>query len=107
MLKVKHERECDCVVAGFRWHKRGPSAAVGSLLLGLYDGAGHLQHVGVTASFTDKTRRDLVEFLAPSREGALADPPWRAWAEFEPQPPQRKPGMQSRWSQGKSLSCET
>ena len=53
MLKVKHERECDCVVAGFRWHKNGEGTAVGSLLLGLYDDAGALQHVGVCASFTD------------------------------------------------------
>src|SRR6266511_2648572 len=43
MLKIKHERECDCVVAGFRWHKRGERTAVGSLLLGLYDDAGGLQ----------------------------------------------------------------
>ena len=75
MLKVKHERECDCVVAGFRWHKRGERSAVGSLLLGLYDGAGALQHIGVCASFTDKKRRELVEFLAPYRENALVDHP--------------------------------
>ena len=37
MLKVKHARECDCIVAGFRWHKQGPGTSVGSLLLGLYD----------------------------------------------------------------------
>src|SRR5262244_1028105 len=65
MLKVKHERDCDCVVAGFRWHKKGERTMVGSLLLGLFDDAGKLQHVGVCASFTEKKRRELVEFLAP------------------------------------------
>ena len=68
MLKVKHERECDCVVAGFRWHKKGARTAVGSLLLGLFDDSGALQHVGVCASFTEKKRRELVEFLAPYRQ---------------------------------------
>jgi ATP-dependent DNA ligase len=101
MIKVKHERECDCVVGGFRWHKNGNATAVGSLLLGLYDGTGDLQHVGVAASFTDKTRRDLVAFLSPYRENALVDHPWRSWADASMQ---RMPGMQSRWSQGKDLS---
>lgn len=103
MFKVKHERECDCVVAGFRWHKNGQDTAVGSLLLGLFDDAGDLQHVGVSASFTDAKRRDLVDFLAPYREGALTDHPWKGWADASTQ---RMPGMQSRWSQGKSLSWE-
>src|SRR5215469_6430084 len=40
MLKVKHERDCDCVVAGFRWHKKGDRTLVGSLLLGLFDDGG-------------------------------------------------------------------
>ena len=70
MFKVKHERECDCVVAGFRWHKRGQGTAVGSLLLGLYDGEGALQHVGVVASFSDAKRRELVAFLEPYRKNA-------------------------------------
>jgi ATP-dependent DNA ligase len=104
MLKVKHERECDCVVAGFRWHKKGDGTAVGSLLLGLYDDAGHLQHVGVCASFTNQMRVDLVEFLAPYRENALAHHPWRSWAAAEST--SRMPGGQSRWSQGKDLSWE-
>ena len=64
MLKVKHERDCDCVVAGFRWHKKGEGTLIGSLLLGLFDAAGVLQHVGVCASFTQQKRLDLVEFLA-------------------------------------------
>src|SRR3984885_1440823 len=65
MLKVKHERDCDCVVAGFRWYKSSDGTAVGSLLLGLFDNSGILQHVGVCASFTAEKRRDLAEFLAP------------------------------------------
>src|SRR5262249_34278165 len=104
MFKVKHERECDCVVAGFRWHKQGEGTMVGSLLLGLYDDAGALQHVGVCASFTLEKRVELVEFLAPYRKDALANHPWKAWAAFEPG--QRMPGGQSRWSQGKDLSWE-
>jgi ATP-dependent DNA ligase len=109
MLKVKHERECDCVVAGFRWHKKGERTAIGSLLLGLYDDSGALQHVGVCASFTDKKRRELVEFLAPYRKDALAKHPWKDWAEYEQasgETEHRMPGAQSRWSSGKDLSWE-
>src|SRR5450432_1154745 len=110
MLKVKHERECDCVVAGFRWHKGSEKTAVGSLLLGLHDDAGALQHVGVVASVTAEKRRELVEFLAPYREGALDGHPWRSWAEAQVDAgegaPQRRPGAGSRWSQGKDLSWE-
>jgi ATP-dependent DNA ligase len=109
MLKVKHERECDCVVAGFRWHKRGQKTALGSLLLGLYDDHGNLEHVGVCASFTDAKRKELVSFLAPLRENALEAHPWRAWAEAQlPEEAEmhRRPGMVSRWSQGKDLSWE-
>jgi ATP-dependent DNA ligase len=107
MLKVKHERDCDCVVAGFRWHKGSEQTAVGSLLLGLHDDAGALQHVGVVASFTAEKRRALVEFLAPYREAALEGHPWRAWAEWDHgEGAQRRPGAGSRWSQGKDLSWE-
>ena len=106
MLKVKHERDCDCVVAGFRWYKKGEHTAVGSLLLGLYDDGGGLQHVGVCASFTEERRRELVEFLAPYRRDALAAHPWKAWADFSGWEGQRMPGGQSRWSQGKDLSWE-
>jgi ATP-dependent DNA ligase len=102
MLKVKHERDCDCVVAGFRWHKKGDRDRVGSLLLGLYDAKGALQHVGVCASFTDAKRLELVEFLAPYREDALKNHPWKEWAGENA----RLPGAQSRWSQGKDLSWE-
>jgi ATP-dependent DNA ligase len=107
MLKIKHERECDCVVAGFRWHKKGERTMVGSLLLGLYDDAGSLNHVGVCASFTEKKRRELVEFLAPYRKNALARHPWKDWAEQSGEEADyRLPGGQSRWSSGKDLSWE-
>jgi ATP-dependent DNA ligase len=109
MLKVKHERDCDCVVAGFRWYTKGERTAVGSLLLGLFDDSGALQHVGVCASFSADKRRELVEFLAPFRENALAGHPWRQWAEHVPasgEAGHRVPGGQSRWSQGKDLSWE-
>lgn len=107
MLKVKHERDCDCVVAGFRWHKDAENEAIGSLLLGLYDASGSLQHVGVCASFTKAKRRELVEFLEPYRRDALADHPWRSWAEASGAAEnQRMPGGQSRWSQGKDLSWQ-
>jgi ATP-dependent DNA ligase len=101
MLKVKHERDCDCVVAGFRWHKDGDGTALGSLLLGLYDQADRLQHVGVCASFTAEKRRELVQYLAPYREGALVDHPWKSVVA-----PARTPGGKSRWSKGKDLSWE-
>jgi len=108
MFKVKHERECDCVVAGFRWYKESPGIAIGSLLLGLYNESGALQHVGVCASFSKEKRRELVEFLAPYRENALEDHPWKLWASLDAEngAPQRMPGGQSRWSQGKDLSWE-
>ncbi len=109
MLKIKHERDCDCVVAGFRWHKKGERSAVGSLLLGLFDESGALQHVGVCASFTDKKRRELVEFLASYRNNALAAHPWKGWAEQESgggETEHRMPGAQSRWSGGKDLSWD-
>ena len=104
MLKVKHERDCDCVVAGFRWHKNGAGTLIGSLLLGLYDGRGALQHVGVCASFTEAKRRELVEFLEPYRVDALQGHPWAGWAEAMVSG--RMPGGQSRWSAGKDLSWE-
>jgi ATP-dependent DNA ligase len=108
MLKVKHERECDCVVAGFRWHKRGERNAVGSLLLGLFDDSGELHHVGVSASFTEKKRRELVEYLASYRTDALVAHPWKGWADqgHDDASGQRMPGGKSRWSQGKDLSWE-
>jgi len=107
MLKVKHERECDCVVAGFRWHKKGDRTLVGSLLLGLFDDSGALQHVGVCASFTAAKRLELAELLEPYRTNALAAHPWKGWASIdEGAGAKRMPGGQSRWSQGKDLSWE-
>ena len=107
MFKVKHERDCDCVVAGFRWHKGGKGAAVGSLLLGLFDDEGALQHVGVCASFTQEKRKQLVEYLAPYRRDALTNHPWSDWATTDAgEAGHRRPGGQSRWSQGKDLSWE-
>jgi ATP-dependent DNA ligase len=104
MIKVKHARTADCVVAGFRWHKSGKDA-VGSLLLGLYDDEGVLQHVGVTSSFTTAMRKTLVTELAPLRKDAMRDHPWREWADAAGES-NRMPGAQSRWSAGKDLSWE-
>jgi ATP-dependent DNA ligase len=104
MIKVKHARTADCVVAGYRWYKTGTDM-VGSLLLGLYDDDGVLQHVGVTSSFTMATRKQLVKELAPLRRNALRDHPWAAWATEEAAE-SRMPGGQSRWSAGKDLSWE-
>ena len=108
MLKIKHERDCDCVVAGFRWYKEAAGREIGSLLLGLYNDAGALQHVGVCASFTREKRGELLEFLTPYRANALAAHPWKDWAEAtaDGEAAQRMPGAQSRWSQGKDLSWE-
>jgi ATP-dependent DNA ligase len=104
MIKVKHARTAECVVAGFRWHKSGKDA-VGSLLLGLYDGVGVLQHVGVTSSFTMAMRRQLVKELALLRKNAMDQHPWREWAVATAES-SRMPGAQSRWSAGKDLSWE-
>lgn len=108
MVKVKHERSADCVVAGFRWHRAGEG--VGSLLLGLYDDVGTLHHVGVTASFTDVRRRELVEELAPYRTVDAAGHPWSDMPGSSPagqdRATGRRPGGQSRWSAGKDLSWE-
>ncbi|WP_428265958.1 ATP-dependent DNA ligase [Haliangium sp.] len=101
MLKVKHRRTADCVLAGLRWHKTGPGELVGSLLLGLHDRAGRLHHVGVAASFTAKRRRELAEELAPLRDGAEDDHPWLA-----PDPDLRVPGAENRWSRGKQRDWE-
>jgi ATP-dependent DNA ligase len=106
MIKVKHARTADCVVAGFRWHKNGPGTLIGSLLLGLYDDRGRLHHVGVTSSFTLPTRKALAAELAPLRERALDDHPWKEWADAAQHEFARMPGGQSRWSAGKDLSWE-
>jgi len=110
MLKVKQERDCDCVVAGFRWYRKGDRPAIGSLLLGLYDDSGVLQHVGVVGSFPLETRYEFVNFLKPYRKNAHVNHPWRSAFEDEDSTAgdvsRRRPGGQSRWSQGKDLSWE-
>jgi ATP-dependent DNA ligase len=109
MIKVKHSRTADCVVAGFRWHKQGAGTMVGSLLLGLYDDDGTLHHVGVTAAFTHAVRRQLALLLEPLRKDALAEHPWRDWASAMAEASakmQRRPGATSRWNRGKDLSWE-
>jgi len=105
MLKIKHIRSADCVVAGFRWYK-DTTDAVGSLLLGLYNDAGSLQHVGVTSSFTMAVRKKLAVELEPLRRDAMANHPWRDWANADAHEANRMPGGQSRWTGGKDLSWE-
>jgi ATP-dependent DNA ligase len=110
MVKVKHERTADCVIAGYRMHKDGKG--VGSLLLGLYDtaedgSAGGLHHVGVAASFTVKRRTELLAELAPLTVDAVAGHPWEHWARAQEEAAAqatRLPGAQSRWNAGKDLS---
>jgi ATP-dependent DNA ligase len=109
MVKVKHARTADCVVAGFRWHKGGEGTRVGSLLLGLYDEEATLHHVGVVAAFPTAAREKLVRELAPLRENALANHPWKDWADAESEAAakgQRLPGATSRWNRGKDLSWQ-
>ncbi|WP_129305597.1 ATP-dependent DNA ligase [Streptomyces sp. L2] len=102
MFKIKHERTADVVVAGYRLHKSGP--VVGSLLLGLYDDRGALQHVGVSAAFTMKRRAELVDELEPLRMDDVAGHPWAAWSEETAHETARLPGAPSRWSGKKDLS---
>jgi ATP-dependent DNA ligase len=104
MVKIKHVRTADCVVGGFRWHKSGRDR-VGSLLLGLFDARGTLQHVGVTSAFTMAARKALAVELEPLRTNALEGHPWREWASANGES-SRMPGAQSRWSSGKDLSWE-
>jgi ATP-dependent DNA ligase len=109
MLKIKHKRIADCVVAGFRWHKKGPETHIGSLMLGLWDQDDVLHHVGVTSSFKWDRRAELVEELAPLRDGAMAQHPWQEWANWSAEQAtagQRMPGATSRWNRGKDLSWQ-
>jgi ATP-dependent DNA ligase len=102
MVKIKHERTADCVVAGYRFHKSGP--VVGSLLLGLYDDAGTLQHVGVCAAFTMKRRTELIAELEPLRMDEPDGHPWAAWHDQAAHEKSRMPGATSRWTGKKDLS---
>jgi ATP-dependent DNA ligase len=109
MLKVKHQRTADCLVAGFRWHKNGHGTHIGSLLLGLYDDAGTLHHVGVTSTFSWDRRAALAQELEPLRANALDGHAWSEWAEWAAAAEasgQRLPGATSRWNRGKDLSWE-
>ena len=111
MLKIKHQRTADCVVAGFRWHKNGPGTHVGSLLLGIFDDEGKLHHVGVTSSFSWDRRAALAKELEPLRENASDGHPWGEWAEWASwgaadASGKRLPGATSRWNRGKDLSWE-
>ncbi len=105
MVKVKHDRTVDCVLAGFRWHKNGPGTLLGSMILGLYDDDGRLHQLGVAASFTAARREQLVGELAPLREGALEHHPWASWASSR-EGGERRPGVHSRWNAGRDLSWE-
>lgn len=102
MVKVKHERTADCVVAGLRLHKSGP--VVGSLLLGLYDAAGRLQHVGVCGAFPMKRRAELMDELAPLRMPTAEGHPWQDRSDAEDRAASRLPGGPSRWTGKKDLS---
>ena len=106
MIKVKHARTADCVVAGFRWYKGGKGTLIGSLLLGLHDDEGVLHHVGICASFTQARRAELAKELESLREGARDAHPWKKWASFEDSADQRMPGATSRWNRGKDLTWE-
>jgi len=105
MLKIKHERTADVVVAGYREHKTSTAEKplLGSLLLGLYNADGQLQHIGVSASFTAARRAELIEELQPL-VCDISEHPWGHWQEFLTANPDRVPGTQSRWSAGKDLS---
>ena len=108
-VKIKHARTADVAVAGFRWHKDEAGMGVGSLLVGLLDGAGTLHHVGVASGFSAAARRELVGELEPLRAGALDGHPWRDWASAELAEAaygQRMPGATSRWNRGKDLGWE-
>ncbi|MDQ3578982.1 MAG: ATP-dependent DNA ligase [Actinomycetota bacterium] len=95
MLKFKHSRTADCVVAGLRWHKDTvPGEAVGSLMLGIYDDNGGLNHVGVVGSFSVARRRELAVELAELIPGGPENHPWVKGDATEGQ---RMPGAISRW----------
>ncbi len=102
LVKIKHTRTAECVVAGYRIHK--DRNGVGSLLLGLHDGEGRLHHVGVTAAFTVAFRSQLFDELEPLTHDALVDHPWADWANATAHQDGRLPGAGSRWNADKDLS---
>ncbi len=101
MLKIKHERTADCVVAGYRTHKSGDDA-IGSLLLGLHAEDGSLQSVGVIGAFPMARRKELFEELQPLVTD-FDHHPW-AWAAQEMGSRTPTSGATSRWNAGKDLS---
>ena len=104
MFKIKHVRSADCVVAGYRLHASSTpeSPRVGSLLLGIYDDAGRLQHVGVIGAFSAARRAQLIDELAPWLLTEGEGHPWMEWATAADA--DRRPGAVSRWNAGKDLS---
>ncbi len=101
MLKIKHDRTADCVVAGYRVHKTGEDA-IGSLLLGLYNADGKLASVGVIGAFAMQRRRELFAELQPLVT-TFDDHPWN-WAEHEAGERTPRKGMNSRWNADKDLA---
>ena len=108
MLKIKHERECDCVVAGFRWHKGGEGRAVGSLLLGLYDDAGvaPARRRGGELQRREAPRAGGDARALPRRTRSRSIPGRTGTSAGAEAASQRMPGAQSRWSRGKTLAWE-
>ncbi len=102
LLKLKHQRTADVVVAGYRIHKSGDG--VGSLILGLHDADGQLHHIGVASSFTAKRRVELLAELEPHHIEDVEGHPWQSWLEAEAHEGQRMPGAPSRWAGGKDAS---
>lgn len=95
MIKVKHKRTADCVVAGLRWHTNTePGTAVGSLLLGLIDDHGVMHHAGVVGAFTATRRRELAGELSELIEGGERDHPWLG---PDAEDGRRLPGAINRW----------
>jgi ATP-dependent DNA ligase len=106
MQKVKHLRTADVVLAGYRVHKDGKG--VGSFLLGLYDDAGTLHHVGVASNFKAPERAALTKELKPLEKDAADAHPWREWqeqaGESERGESGRMPGGLNRWNANKDMS---
>jgi ATP-dependent DNA ligase len=101
MLKIKHERTADCVVAGYRVHKSG-EGAIGSLLLGLYTAEGRLASVGVVGAFPMARRKELFSEMQPLVTTFDAHP-WN-WAQHQAGERTPRKAEASRWNADKDLS---